>query len=447
MSTFTRTFLLMLVLVWSTGAFAGARVALVIGNGAYRHASALLNPTNDAADVAAALGRLGFSVRTMQNVTFNEMRRALIEFGRRARGSEIAIAYFAGHGLEVGGENWLLPLDAELQTDVDAEQEAISLKSMILSVSGASKLGLVVLDACRNSPFAARMQRTAHVRSVERGLSRVEPMGSVLVAYAAKDGTMAADGTGRNSPFTAALLRHVETPGLEISFLFRHVRDDVLAATERRQEPFVYGSLSKDAVFLKDALPQPALRPEIAPPKGVPADEIAWKLIKDSKDSGQLQRFIDQFPHSPRRGDAIDRMASLKSEPETAPKAGGNTINTKKQEPASTDEAKVAALRHIEKPNRSNQFDGVWTIHWACGQGCSPNRCSDSSYTITIREDVVSGGRRSGKVSASGDARWSWVHSGGYGIVTASAALRGSSGSGRWSNQSGCSGSLSAKRN
>ena len=232
-------------------ALAQTRVALVIGNSAYRHVPALPNPRNDASDVAASLERLGFAVRRIDDAGFEQMRRALLEFGTAARGADMAIVFFAGHGMEIGGDNWLVPVDAELKSDLDTEQEAISLRNVVVTVSAASKLGLVVLDACRNNPFMAKMQRTAATRAVDRGLARVEPTGSVLVAYAARDGTVADDGTGRNSPFTTALLRHMETPGLEINFLFRRVRDDVITATGRRQEPFVYGSLSKQEIYPK----------------------------------------------------------------------------------------------------------------------------------------------------------------------------------------------------
>ena len=179
----------------AASANAQTRVALVFGNSAYRHVPALPNPTNDATDIEASLQRLGFSVRRVDNGSFEDMRRALLEFGPRARQAEMAVVFFAGHGMEVGGENWLIPIDAELKTDVDTEHEAIALKSVLLMVSSASKLGLVVLDACRNNPFAARMLRTVRTRAVDRGLTRIEPTGSVLVAYAAKDGTTAADGS------------------------------------------------------------------------------------------------------------------------------------------------------------------------------------------------------------------------------------------------------------
>jgi hypothetical protein len=221
------------------------------------------------------------------------MRRALIEFGSRAHGAEMAVVFFAGHGMEIGGENWLVPVDAELRSDINVENESIGLRSLILTVSSASKLGLVILDACRNNPFAARMQRSMRLRAVDRGLARVEPSGSVLVAYAARDGTTATDGSARNSPFTAALLRHIETPGLEINFLFRNVRDDVLTATGRQQEPYVYGSLSREAIYLRAAptglppAPTPAPLPEpVIPtphhplPADLPVDPEVLQLVE-----------------------------------------------------------------------------------------------------------------------------------------------------------------------
>ena len=229
----------------------GKRVALVVGNSAYRNVPELPNPANDAGAVAAALNRLGFSVTLIANASFEEMRRGLIALGREAAGADMAVMYFAGHGMEISGENWLIPIDAELKKDIDAENEAISLRSVMLQVSNTTSLGLVVLDACRNNPFAAKMHRALALRAATAGgLGRIEPVGNVLVAYAARDGTTALDGDGRNSPFTAALLHNIETPGIEVTFMFRNVRDDVMEATRNEQQPFVYGSLSRRAIYL-----------------------------------------------------------------------------------------------------------------------------------------------------------------------------------------------------
>ncbi|MBR0787842.1 caspase family protein [Bradyrhizobium manausense] len=229
----------------------GRRVALVIGNGAYRNVPALLNPPNDASDIAAALKRLGFTVTLATNAGFDDMRRGLIALGRDAAGADMAAVYFAGHGMEINGENWLIPVDAEMKRDTDAANEAINLQSVMLQVSNTTSLGLVILDACRNNPFAAKMKRSIATRAAPaNGLGRIEPVGNVLVAYAARDGTTALDGDARNSPFAAALLRNIETPGVEVTFMFRNVRDDVMEATRNEQQPFVYGSLSRKAIYL-----------------------------------------------------------------------------------------------------------------------------------------------------------------------------------------------------
>ncbi|MGE0285364.1 MAG: caspase domain-containing protein [Bradyrhizobium sp.] len=235
----------------ASAARAEKRVALVIGNSAYQNVPFLPNPINDAADVRGALERLGFAVKSLINATHEEMRRGLVEFGRLAGGADLAVVFFAGHGIQVDGENWLIPTDAQLLSDLDIRNEAIALKSVTDAVSITTRLGLVILDACRSNPFLRKMQVTNVGRSAERGLVRVEPANNILVAYAARDGTTAQDGSGRNSPFTKSLLRNLETPDLEVTFLFRNVRDDVLALTGRAQEPFLYGSLSKDPIYLK----------------------------------------------------------------------------------------------------------------------------------------------------------------------------------------------------
>ncbi|MGY4625738.1 caspase family protein [Bradyrhizobium sp. USDA 4486] len=229
----------------------GKRVALVIGNSTYRNVPTLPNPANDATDIAAALERLGFAVTLFTNASFDQMRRGLIALGHDAAGADMAAVFFAGHGMEISGENWLIPVDADLKKDTDAANEAVSLRSVILQLSNTTSLGLVILDACRNNPFVAKMSRSPLLRAaIGGGLGRIEPAGNVLVAYAARDGTTALDGDGRNSPFTAALLHNIEAPGVEVTFMLRNVRDDVMEATSNEQQPFVYGSLSRRAIYL-----------------------------------------------------------------------------------------------------------------------------------------------------------------------------------------------------
>ena len=224
---------------------ADGRVALVVGNSTYAHIGRLPNPENDARDMSAALRRLGFEVTTELDADRVELTAGLRAFTRRSAGADIALVFYAGHGIEMDGVNYLVPVDARLERDVDVRFETVTVDDLLVSTTGAS-LRLVLLDACRNNPLARSMQRTAASRSVSGGsfadLNEDLLGNETLVAYAAAAGTTAADGRGRNSPYTAALLSHLETP-LEIGLLFRRVRAQVLAATSGAQRPHEYHSL------------------------------------------------------------------------------------------------------------------------------------------------------------------------------------------------------------
>lgn len=238
-------------------ALAAKRVALVIGNSAYRNVAPLTNPANDAAAIAAMFRQAQFDVVALYDNLGNvEMRRSLREFSDQARGADIAVVYFAGHGIEINGVNYLIPVDATIERDTDAYDEAIALDRILQAVEPAKQLRLVILDACRDNPFAKKMRRMLAVRAIGRGLAGVEPsQPNTLVAYAAKGGSTASDGSGKNSPFASALIKHLTTPGLGVRRAFGYVRDDVLAATGNRQEPFVYGSIGGDEVTLVPAAP------------------------------------------------------------------------------------------------------------------------------------------------------------------------------------------------
>lgn len=244
---------------------AEARIALVVGNSAYAAVPALPNPKRDAGRVAAALRGAGFqTVTVLADAGRAELIAALNRFSDAAERADWALVYFAGHGIEIGGANYLIPVDARLKSDRDIGDEAVPLDRVLQSIEAARKLRVVILDACRDNPFAGAMRRTVATRSVGRGLARIEPDGGTLVAFAAKHGQTALDGEGGNSPFVEALARRLATPGVEINKLFRLVRDDVMAATGRRQEPFVYGSLpGEDFFFVGNG---PAARPAEAAP-------------------------------------------------------------------------------------------------------------------------------------------------------------------------------------
>jgi hypothetical protein len=295
--------------VWDGCAYAQNRVALIVGNGNYQNVPPLPTTLNDAGDIAQSLERLGFATTKLFNASYDDFRRAIRKFNELTQNADIAVIYFGGHGLEAGGENWLLPVDADLRTDLDIAQEAIGLNSLMQSVGRVAVLGMVILDANRNNPFAARMQRTGQTRSVDRGLARVEPTQNVLVAYASKDGTTNEDRGGRNSPYAAALLKYLESPGLDINFMFRKVRDEVLSHTNRRQQPFVYGSLPNKPIYLKEraiSLPPVEVTKEV-----VPADETIWSTIKDSTDKSLFLDFLNKFPSSVHAKEAGAKLKSL----------------------------------------------------------------------------------------------------------------------------------------
>jgi tetratricopeptide (TPR) repeat protein len=229
------------------------RIALVIGNAEYQSAGRLLNPPRDATAIANELRRVGFQQVVLQNdLTREQLDSALRLFSRAASGADWAMIYYAGHGLEMSGVNYLIPVDAKLESDRDVEFETIPMGRAMAAVEGARRLRLVILDACRNNPFLGQMRRTGVSRSVGRGLAPIEPEAGSLVVYAAKHGETALDGDNGNSPFAAALTKRLSTPGVEVRRLFDLVRDDVLASTNRRQQPFSYGSLpgSEDFYFV-----------------------------------------------------------------------------------------------------------------------------------------------------------------------------------------------------
>jgi TPR repeat protein len=220
------------------------RVALVIGNSAYQAVSALGNTTNDAKAVAEALKADGFaSVRTALDTTRAGMLASLNDFQREADTSDWAVVYYAGHGLEISGTNYLVPVDAKIGDDRDVQDEAVSVDRILRAVENAKKLRLVMLDACRNNPFLKTMHRSVATRSISRGLAAIEPEGATLIVFAAKDGETAEDGDGDHSPFAASLIKRLQQPAIEINKLFRLVTSDVLKTTGNQQRPFVYGSL------------------------------------------------------------------------------------------------------------------------------------------------------------------------------------------------------------
>lgn len=295
-----RLFVLLIFATWLTtwlgtgSALAEKRVALVMGNSAYKNVARLANPANDAALVGGMFRKAGFdTVDVKLDLSVAEMRKALRDFGGKAREADVAVVYYAGHGIELDGTNYLIPTDATLETDSDVLDETLPLDRALFAVEPARQLRLVILDACRDNPFAKTMKRTIAARAIGRGLAKVEPTSpNTMIAFAAKAGSTASDGEAKNSPFAAALVERLPMPGLDLRKAFGFVRDDVLKTTGYKQEPYVYGSLGGDDV------PLVAAKPVATGPQANPQDAVRrdYELALQAGDRDAWEAFLQAYP-------------------------------------------------------------------------------------------------------------------------------------------------------
>jgi len=302
----------LLVLPWP--AAAADRVALVIGVSDYRSIPPLKNTANDATALSAVLDDIGFQVTTLINASGSEMRATLDTFAFEAETADLALVYFAGHGVEVQGENFLIPADAQVTSNADIQKEALSLNDLLAAVDRARKMRIVILDSCRDNPFGDFIDLSKPVQSTASGvatrgaggLAPPAPDRGTLVAFAAKDGNVALDGRGNNSPFALALMDKMKQEGLEISLMFRQVRDDVLSRTGNRQEPHTYGSLSGIPFFLAGAGDLPAQvnadDPKLAWSALRPEDEAQFIKLAEAGDTRSMMNlaYMRLNPQDPR---------------------------------------------------------------------------------------------------------------------------------------------------
>src|SRR5262245_52287648 len=235
-------------------AFAADRVALVIGNGAYAHATQLPNPPNDAADMAKALRDIGFDVVDGIDLDRRGMEERIRSFADRLGSAKVALFFYAGHGMQVAGKNYLIPTDAKLQKPGDLAFDAVDVQVVLAQMEATQRVNLVFLDACRDNPlarsFASTLGSASRSASVGRGLASIQSAVGTMIAFATQPDAVALDGGGRNSPFTAALLNHIRAPGVDIAVTMRRVRVDVLAATNQQQVPWDHSSLTDSVVLV-----------------------------------------------------------------------------------------------------------------------------------------------------------------------------------------------------
>ncbi|RAI41956.1 caspase family protein [Rhodoplanes roseus] len=307
--------LLALAVSLPTAAGAQERVALVVGNGAYRNATPLANPPNDAADVAAALRRIGFTVIEGRDLDKRGLEDQIRAFGRALDGASVALFFYAGHGLQVAGKNYLVPVDAKLERPGDLSFETIDVGQVLGQMEAEPRVNLVFLDACRDNPLARSLARSLGTRSasVGTGLASIHSAVGTMIAYATQPDNVALDGDGRNSPFTTALLKHLPTPGLDVAVLMRRIRSDVVASTRQKQVPWDHSSLIGDVVLVPGSGAAPssaAVAPPVTPPVAGPpvtasptaadraqdADIAYWNSVKDTGDVAQLRSYVTAFP-------------------------------------------------------------------------------------------------------------------------------------------------------
>src|SRR5262245_9214533 len=312
----------------ATGAPADTRIALVIGNAAYANTAPLANPGNDVADIAAALRRLNFQVIEGRDLDKRSMERTVRQFAVGLTGADVALFYYAGHGLQVGGQNYLVPTDARLSGEGDVDFESMPLSLIVRQMEREAKTSIVLLDACRDNPLGRNLARSMGTRAVQvgQGLAEVKTGVGTLIGFSTRPGSVSLDGDGRNSHYAAALLDHIEVPGKDISAMLVSVRNDVLKATTGTQVPWEHTSLT-GRVFL---------RPEPRPSAGQTKDyekerELAyWNSVRDAKSAPALQAYLERYPGGTFAGLARTLLADLQK----PAKPAETNIATASKEPA-----------------------------------------------------------------------------------------------------------------
>jgi hypothetical protein len=308
-----------LIVSASTDAFADKRVAFVVGNSAYKNVPALPNPAVDAKSMAKLLRNVGFDVVEGSNLSRDKMTEKLLDFGKKAEGADVAVFFYAGHGIAVNGINYLLPVDADLKSEMDVKLgAAINVDLTLEQTMSDAKVKLVFLDACRDNPFAARIRSAKATRSanVGSGLAEMKSGEGTLIAFATGPGQTALDGeAGTNSPFTRALLANIAQPGVEIQQAMTKVRAQVNEETSKGQLPWGHTNLI-GSVYLNPA-PSAGATPS-APAPTAAASEVElefWRSIKDSNKIEELNAYLSNYPSGTFKALALARIAALQDGP------------------------------------------------------------------------------------------------------------------------------------
>jgi hypothetical protein len=327
MRTLTLIASLICITFTATAASAEKRVAFVVGNGTYKNVAALPNPPIDAKAMAGVLRNVGFEVVEGTNLTRDKMTEKLLDFGKKAQGADVALFFYAGHGIAISGTNYLLPVDADIKSEMDVKLgAAINIDLTLDQTMGDAKVKLVFLDACRDNPFAAKIKSNSATRSVSvgSGLAEMKSGEGTLIAFATGPGQTALDGQeGTNSPFTRALIANIATPGVEIQQAMTKVRAQVNEETNKGQLPWGHTNLI-GSVYLNGA-PAPVGAATAAAPARVataaaPGSDVEvefWRSIKDSNKPEELNAYLSTYPNGQFKPLALSRIAALENGPST----------------------------------------------------------------------------------------------------------------------------------
>jgi uncharacterized caspase-like protein len=318
---------LICTLMTAHAANADKRVAFVVGNGAYKNVAQLPNPPIDAKAMASVLRNVGFEVVEGTDLTREAMTARLLDFGKRAQGADVAVFFYAGHGIAISGTNYLLPVDADIKSEMDVKLgNAINIDVTLDQTMGDAKVKLVFLDACRDNPFAAKIKSNSPTRSVsvQQGLAEMKSGEGTLIAFATGPGQTALDGQeGANSPFTKALIAHITQPGVEIQQAMTEVRAQVNEETNKGQLPWGHTNLI-GSVYLNAAAPSPTLAGAPAATAtaastsgGSDVELEFWRSVKESSKAEELNAYLTAYPSGQFKSLALARLAALENGPAT----------------------------------------------------------------------------------------------------------------------------------
>jgi len=430
-----------LIAGWAAPASATKRVALVIGNSAYEHAPVLKNPKNDATAISAVLEKLGFDVVTGIDLKHVEFAQTIGQFRKKLKGADVGLFFYAGHGLQVQGENYLAPLDAELDNETSLDFEAVPLRTILKLMERSTKTNLVFLDACRDNPLARNLARSMGTRStgIGRGLAREESGLGTLISFATQPGNVALDGSGKNSPFATGMLKHMETPGLDVALVLRRVREEVIKATSGSQVPWTNSSLTGSFMFKAKVF-------EDTKTSGGNAAEMATngeRMRKAEEERKALQ--AERSNIAKERAEFVKRLDAL----ERQAKASAEQAVAKGREVAALKQSKSAEKPKVAPSQPDHPFDGPWKVTIDSKTGCLNNGVT--SYIMVVHDGVfVHDGhmfRKKGSISSTGEFNAKVYKTGNAFAAKQTAKIAGDRGKGRMQGRKpSCKGNVTLVR-